>query len=418
MIKNSRSEQSVALLWDESFLWGVMAYKALQAIGLPFQFIRSEDVKKGKLSDYSLLFVPGGWASNKSASLGEDGARAIRQFVEKGGSYLGFCGGAGLATEDGIGLVPVKRRPTAERVPSFSGRIGITPAPHELWLGVREPVFHAWWPSQFIVDDRVSVLATYGEAMPDSFSSDINVGDAENGNTWADLERVYGINLDPKRLRNEPAVIEAPCGKGRVLLSLLHFDTPDDRNGAIVLRNIWRYLVPKAVPETPSEPEAEQDHLRLQIGGELQEAVTGLIDLGTRNFLWFRKNPLLIQWRRGVRGLEYCTLFVLIQEITGLLRKGNSRLPGIEESLVNIRAQLLPFIEQAKRLLVKERYALQGNHITYERCDDPEIRALRDDLFSRSKSYGGRFKRLIDGIDRLHYRLLSGLKSGSIPGAQ
>ena len=101
-----------------------MAHKALDAGGLACDLIRSEDVRKGKLSDYSLLFVPGGWASNKIKALGNDGIEEIKRFVHEGGAYLGFCGGAGLATMDGIGLVPVKRRPTKDRVPSFSGRIG------------------------------------------------------------------------------------------------------------------------------------------------------------------------------------------------------------------------------------------------------------------------------------------------------
>ena len=59
---------------------------------------------------------------------------------------------------------------------------------------------------------------------------------------WTELEEIYGINLNPKRLKNEPAVIEGTFGKGRVILSLIHFDTPDDENGAKVLRNLWNHL--------------------------------------------------------------------------------------------------------------------------------------------------------------------------------
>ena len=106
-----------------------------------------------------------------------------------------------------------------------------------------EFIFHAWWPSQFLIEDSsLEILATYGDALPDSFSSDLNVGDVETNNNWTELEEIYGINLDPKRLKNEPAVIEGTFGKGRVILSLIHFDTPDDENGAKVLRNLWKYL--------------------------------------------------------------------------------------------------------------------------------------------------------------------------------
>jgi len=187
----------VAFLWDESFIWGLMAYRALKGLGLPFDLIKAEDIKTGALNEYKMLFVPGGWASNKSKALGDSGLKAIRGFVENGGNYLGFCGGAGLATEakGGIGLLNVRRRPTRERVPSFSGRIGLHLNEHPIWNGITAggsdqrsvfskkptagprppvqvdsglpPVFHAWWPSQFIVEDnRVKTLAAYNAVLP------------------------------------------------------------------------------------------------------------------------------------------------------------------------------------------------------------------------------------------------------------
>ncbi|MDH4163222.1 MAG: BPL-N domain-containing protein [Nitrospirota bacterium] len=397
-----------ALLWDESFLWGVMAHRALASCGLACDIIRAADVRSGRLRDYSALFVPGGWASNKIKALGDGGVDAVMQFVRNGGSYVGFCGGAGLATEDGIGLLPVRRRPTKDRVPSFSGPIRLTVTDHALWRGIADPVFHAWWPSQFTADNSVAVLATYGEALPDAFSSDVNVGDARSLGAWSGLERTYGINLDPERLRNEPAVLEGTCGKGRVVLSLIHFDTPDDLNGAIVLGNLWNYLAAgeerTSIIKTSGAPPSSVPAL-----AAIQDAVAGLIDLGSRNFLWIRRNPLLLQWRRGVRGLEYCTLEVLTREIAGLLRES----PGISdpkstEMLSSVRELLLPFVEKAKQLLVMERFALQNGHITYERCDDPEITALRIELFSRSKSHGGRFKEVIDALDNLLFCLLTG----------
>jgi len=423
-----------ALLWDESFLWGVMAYKALEACGLSCDLIRAEDVRAGRLREYSLLFVPGGWASNKVKALGDDGVEKIKKFVHDGGAYVGFCGGAGLATMDGIGLLQVKRRPTKERVPSFSGRIKLKVNNHPLWEGVlqgedvnsklprpasyiyqnrggrtlnSELVFHAWWPSQFIVDGSVSVLATYGEAMPDSFSSDLNVGDADAFGNWEELERLYQINLNPKRLFGEPAVIEGTFGAGKVVLSLVHFDTPDDLQGAMVLRNIWRYcgcdaptgglIVPILTEEQRSPPNT--------VLSELDAAVTGLVELGVRNFLWFWRNPFLLQWRRGVRGLEYCTMAVMVREIGEELRSQQSAVSSQKtgEALERIRGLLMPFIDKAKRLLVRERFAMQNAHITYDRCEDEELQAIRDELFSRSKSHGGLFKELIDELDRLLY---------------
>jgi hypothetical protein len=143
-------------------------------------------------------------------------------------------------------------------------------------------------------------------------------------------------------------------------------------------------------------------------------SVDELISLGERNFLWFWRNPMLLQWRRGVRGLEYCTLYVMIKEITAILKNGQVAKAGgqrniellIGDSLGRIRRLLIPFIEKTKRLLIMERYALQNGHITYERCDSPEIQKLRCELFSTSKSHGGLFKKLIDEVDKVLYSLL------------
>ncbi|MEW6115915.1 MAG: BPL-N domain-containing protein [Nitrospirota bacterium] len=388
-----------------------MAYEALLAHNLPFDLIRSEDIRAGKLQGYTLLFVPGGWASNKMKSLGDEGVEAIKQFIHNGGNYLGFCGGAGLATLDGIGLLPIKRKPTRERVPSFSGKIKLNLSAHPLWQGIAEPVFYAWWPSQFAIDSSINVLATYAQAMPDAFSSDLNVADVESTRSWQELEKIYGINLDPKRLINDPAVVEGSYGKGKVLLSLIHFDTPDDANGATVLKNLWSYLAGHVSIEgdfrTSVLPYFHADGAS-ELISEMEALIDELIVLGTRNFLWFWRNPLLLQWRRGIRGLEYCSLFILIKRISGLLKYNNA----VHSSLITDHASrieklFIPFVGSAKKLLILERQALQNGHITYEKCDDPEIQKIRTELFANSKSYGGLFKKLIDEIDSLLYVLLA-----------
>ena len=66
----------------------------------------------------------------------------------------------------------------------------------------------------------------------------------------------------------------------------------------------------------------------------------------------------------------------------------------------------MSFVEKAKRLLVLERYAMQNGHITYEKCNDPEIQNIRTELFSGSKRHGGMFKELIEKVDNLLFSLL------------
>lgn len=420
--KMKTGSMKAAFLWDESFLWGIMAYKALNALGLPFDLIRAEDIKRGELDKYGMLFVPGGWASNKGKALGEAGRSAIQNFVADGGNYLGFCGGAGLATkaEGGIGLLNVKRRPTKERVPSFSGRIELNINEHPIWdiqntdrrtqitdkgessLGsgfcaLGSSIFYAWWPSQFIVEDKeIKVLAAYGKALPDSFSSDLNVGDTEANGGWKEHEEIYRINLDPERLIGEPAIIEGGYGKGKVILSLVHFDTPDDMNGAAVLKNLWRYL--GAPQDSAKARKRGSSEVNSKLAAELERAVTELIMFGGRNFLWFWRNPMLLQWRRGVRGLEYNTLNIMIREI---IRENSS-----DNDIKRIMGMLAPFIEKAEKLLLLERQAMQKGHITYEKCDDERIKEIRLELFSNSKSHGGMFKELINEVDAVLFSLI------------
>lgn len=420
-----------ALLWDESFLWGVMARKALKAAGLPFELIRADEVRGGLLSRYRMVFVPGGWASGKIDALGAAGVEAIRRFVAAGGGYLGICGGAGMAAPNGLGLLPIRRLPSSERVPSFSGPIRLSLAAHVIWKNVEAPVFWAWWPPQLrIVDPDVRALARYEEAQPDAFSSDIPIAEGE-AIGWPGLESRYRLLLNPARLYGEPVVVEGRFDRGRVILSLVHFDTPGDRNGARVLRNLWAYLASHGI----AAPGAAQDmapagairsgegtrrHLSpaaRQALGQILEATGNLIEAGEKKGLWYRRHRLLLQWRRGVRGLEYSTMAAMIAEIAGHLgesagdgdrrpRQGAGDPSRLQQDLQEIRDLILPFCEQAKRLLALERLAMANGPLSPRECRDDAISGLRLRLFGPAMSHGGEFKHLMDRVDHVLYGLI------------
>ena len=67
-----------------------------------FQFrrITAEDIRKGTLKDTDVLVQPGGSGSKQAAALGDDGCRAIKDFVGAGGGYVGICAGAYLASSE------------------------------------------------------------------------------------------------------------------------------------------------------------------------------------------------------------------------------------------------------------------------------------------------------------------------------
>jgi hypothetical protein len=400
-----------------------MAWRALKAAGLPFDLLRAEEIRGGALSCYRMLFVPGGWASNKLSALGDRGQAEIRRFVEEGGSYLGICGGAGMATNDGIGLLPIRRKPAAERVASFSGPVRLTLAAHRIWQGIETPRFFAWWPSQFQAGaPGTRVLAAYEEALQDAFSSDIPVADGQVIG-WPGLEKRYGILLDPSRLHGEPAVMEGGFGRGRVVLSLIHFDTPGDSNGAAVLRNLWDVLAPGWSADSSMTRESLRSRplraLPPEFPGafeEIRAAVEDLTESGSKHSLWCWRNPLLLQWRRGVRGLEYGTLAVMIAEIgkrlddlrpdSGPALSESMESSRMKEELSEIRDRILPFVEKAKGLLARERLFMQTAPLSPLECADREISRLRQDLFGSAMSHGGRFKQIIDMVDRLLFSLI------------
>lgn len=75
--------------------WHHLALLAVH--GAEVAVVRAEDVAAGRLEDLDALIVPGGGATamvGLVTPLGEAGATAIRQWVERGGTYVGSCAGS------------------------------------------------------------------------------------------------------------------------------------------------------------------------------------------------------------------------------------------------------------------------------------------------------------------------------------
>lgn len=423
----NREPAKVALFWDESYLWGLIAYDTFRELGVEFELLTSKDIRSDMLDGFDILFVPGGWASDKIAALGDRGRKKIRAFVEAGGSYLGICGGAGLALshETGLALAPVSRVPTRIRLPSFSGGISLIPAVegHPIWQNVAEDVeFHAWWPGQFALEDSddVTVLASYGMPAAGSYVTDLPVLPDMD---WAVWERNYGINLNPERIIGEPAVIETCFGKGKVLLSYLHFETPGDASGHQLLLNALAYLAgTKSIARSTNKfsgndvrTRASKDggktggsHMNeaIAIADSLRVSAEELISFGMKNFLWYQRSDWLLQWRRGVRGVEYSTLAAMLRKLADSI----APLDKIDEDTIadlrRLRDVALTFFEDAPKLLVLERDAMGKGPISPLKTSDEHILTLRRKLFSESRRCGGLYKEIIELADWILLPLL------------
>ena len=89
---------------------------ALDELALSYSEVDERDVRTGKLSECSLLIVPGGQTALCVGALGARGFERIREFVAGGGGYVGICAGAYIATRhvevpgrpQGLGIVEIE----------------------------------------------------------------------------------------------------------------------------------------------------------------------------------------------------------------------------------------------------------------------------------------------------------------------
>lgn len=280
----------IHILWDESHIWGLLAWRALQTLEIPYKLVRGQEIAQGLFSckPPSLLLVPGGNARRKAVALGEKGMDAVRGYVQEGGAYLGICGGAGLGLSAGeqnkpykkgilgepneknayaksqmysahhsevLGLCPWQRAQFTERMQHFvSGHVlsDITRG-HELSPDEPQKNEHVrtndnklemplpiWWPGRFAPEEGkgVNVLARYAKPAAENAQSDACGSNYDDfwvadmplnslpRGTFDTWEAQYGIALRPSFLSAQPCVISGRSGKGRYVLSYSHLETP------------------------------------------------------------------------------------------------------------------------------------------------------------------------------------------------
>lgn len=75
--------------------------------------IDGQDIRTIGCDQFDVLVFSGGIGSTQANSLGEEGCRRVKQFVKEGGTYVGICAGAYLASSGkgyGLGLLNVRTK--------------------------------------------------------------------------------------------------------------------------------------------------------------------------------------------------------------------------------------------------------------------------------------------------------------------
>ncbi|XPV76710.1 MAG: BPL-N domain-containing protein [Desulfovibrio sp.] len=335
------TKQKIYIYWDESHFWGLLLLHALDAWNIPYQLMRGNEIAQGaltgKFSDASkaekngssLLIVPGGNARLKAMRLGKAGIKAIRNFVAEGGTYLGFCGGAGLAlTGGGLSLCPWTRKPFNDRLKHLvSGHLHLSLneenifVPQELKNERTETaLLPVWWPGRFAEDDNpdVAVLARYKKPGTDLFVADINIHSLPE-ETLADWENLYGIHFKPDFIQGNAAILTGAYGEGRYFISYPHLETPASPQANHWLSFLLDTILGQDVQKRPAIPQWDILNLPQNFTHPaLTDARTAFLDIlatGQENFLLFWRNPWLLGWRRGIPGSGLTSLLALTCEI-------------------------------------------------------------------------------------------------------
>lgn len=411
----------IDILWDEAHVWGYLARHAVEAAGLPYRLLRGLDIAQGGLSG-KVLLVPGGSGRGKARALGEAGLRAVRRHVEQGAHYLGFCGGAGLALADSLGLCPWGRASLSDRWQHrVSGWVECAVAEHPLVpSGMRRAMLPVWWPGRFQEGEGdVEVLARCCAPGPDLHVEDMPLS-LVSPDVLEEWSSVYGVNLRPTLLDNQPCVVTGARGRGTWLISYSHLETPPaGQNGAdgedgdgeaggphdaarwfLHILEQWtgESLAGVSIPAwRPDDlPVRWDDPDLLKARADLTELVRLAVALG----LLFPRTSWLMGWKPGVPGAQINSVRAALGAALSL-EPTDARLALWRE----LRAEFAPgfarFCQAARSWLLARRLADTLDNSLPGILPKALLVDQKNMLFGSPMSGGGLCGRLLDMLESL-----------------
>ena len=210
---------------------------------LDISFVDGEDMRNGALNGLDLLVMPGGASNVIVGDLGPKGVENLKEFVRRGGSYVGLCAGNVILLDDeyrvayGMGMVPYSR------YGAYSGdamaSVTLTDEGAKA-LGIEKGTFDVWYSGGPIMFRR-------HDEVPDAKIE-----------TWG----IYASNVTNEgwgaHMVGNVACLGGTYGKGRIAATACH---PEFRRSAEpFLKGLFRYAAGReiAFPEPKVNPGAKK----------------------------------------------------------------------------------------------------------------------------------------------------------------
>ncbi|MBR7104548.1 MAG: hypothetical protein IKC65_06370 [Lentisphaeria bacterium] len=170
---------------------------------LELRLLTGEDLRKGALKEIELLVMPGGSSKLQMRSMAPEGVKALREFVQNGGSYVGICAGfhITLNRKERAALLPYTYIPEA--------------------VGAKGHVFIDLSPEGAdilnVKSGRYRVVYSRGPVAREG------AWDKGSCQTLARYKSSVGpVNRPGKSFFNTPALICGTFGKGKVIATSFH----------------------------------------------------------------------------------------------------------------------------------------------------------------------------------------------------
>jgi len=212
-----------------AYRWIEIAQRTKNAVAT---CVDGKAVRDGALDSLDLLVMPGGKASLEAASLGGEGRRKLKAFIENGGGYVGTCAGCFLLMQPGagvrknyLGLIPYKCAPSGGHADIEIRFNGNAERLAGLADGTVQRVRYAGGPvlvrDPSAGDSKIETVATYHSELDES-------------------------NPSPRKpFRGKGAAAAGDCGKGRIFVFAVHPES--DRDDHFLLRKAFEYVLRRKV---------------------------------------------------------------------------------------------------------------------------------------------------------------------------